>query len=282
MAGEITLGALLGANQSFDAGTLAPWSKVSDQASAYIVSSASAVHSSAFGLHTVAGSTGGALGVVACDLGTPELAGALAFPGFASHSVWNWVWARAADAPSSGQARWRISGDSDGWSGPIAYGAALQRYAAATVASSPAGLLQAGLDRLTASGAGAAFDLDDVLIQIDPLVLHPEWSLEDQSALLQAQHRTESGRLQSVGWGRYRAFTVPLRWLSQTEADVLNWWWAAQAPLAFSLDSSDSAAAWVCRITNPRQPVNRRMSPYADRWSGSVTLESLDDGSLVF
>jgi hypothetical protein len=280
--GDITLGALLGANQSFDDSTLSPWSKVSEQASAYVVSSASVVHSSAWGLHTVAGSTGGAPGVVACALGGPQGAGALAFPGVATHAVWSWVWARALDAPSSGQARWRVAGDGEGWSAPIAHGSAPARYTAVTLTTSPAGMLEAGLERAGAGGAAAAFALDDVLTQLDPLVLHPEWSLEEQSTLLRAQHRSQSGRLQTIAWGGYRAFSVPLRWLTRAEADMLNGWWETQAPLAFSLDSSDSAAVWVCRLANPRQPIGRRLAPHAQRWAGTLALESLDAGSLVF
>ncbi|HEX7925942.1 MAG TPA: hypothetical protein VF678_00025, partial [bacterium] len=194
----------------------------------------------------------------------------------------SWLWARACDAPSSGQARWRVTADADAWSAPIAQADALQRYCVATVTTSPAGALDVALERITGAGAAVAVDMDDVLTQIDPLTLHPEWALEEQSALLRSVQRTQSGKLQSVGWGSFRAFTVPLRWLTDAEADALNGWWAAQAPLAFCLDTSDSEAVWVCRITNPRQPVGKRLSPYSDRWSGTLTLESLDAGSLVF
>ncbi len=280
--GDVTLGALLGVNQSFDGGTLAPWSKSSDQASAFVVASASAVHSSGFGLYTVTASTGGTPHIVACALGAPDLAGRIAFPGIAAHTVWSSVWAGAADAPSSGQAVWRATGASTAPSAPLAHGGALLGYGVAAVCNSPGALLEIGLDRVAGPGAAAAFLLDDALTQIDPLVLHPEWTLEEQSELLRAQHRTQSGRLQAVTWGRYWALNLPLHWLSGLEADVMNWWWEQQAPLAFTLDSSDAAAVRVCRITNPRQPVCRRMRPYADRWSATLTLESLDEGSLVF
>jgi hypothetical protein len=280
--GDVTLGALLGQNQSFEGAALGPWSKVSNQASAYIVASASAVHSSTFGLYTVTGSSGDTATAFACTLGTPDVAGRSAFPGIGSHAVWCSVWGRAADAPSSGRAAWRVTGNANALSAPFAYGAALQRYGAATVTGSPSGLLEIALDRVTAAGTTASFAVDDVLTQIDPIVLHPEWTLEDRSALLQAQHRTQSGRLAAVAWGRYRGLNLPLRSLSGLEAGLINWWWELQAPLAFTLDSSDAAAVWVCRIANPRQPVGRRIRPYADRWSGSLTLESLDEGSLVY
>jgi hypothetical protein len=282
LTGGTTLGALLGDNQSFEASALDPWSKVSNQASTYLVSSASAVHSSAAGLYAVTGSTGGTARIVACDLATPDAGGALAFPGVGSHAVWSWVWARAADAPSSGQARWRVSGNGDALGKPIAFSAALLRYDVVTGADSPGANLGTGLDRAGAAGAAAFFALDDVLTQIDPLTLHPEWTLEEQSTLLQTQLRSASGRLQTVTWGRYGALSLPLRWLTGQEADVINWWWQLQAPLAFTLDSSNSAAVAVCRITNPRQPIARRIRPYADRWAGTLNLETLDEGSLVF
>jgi hypothetical protein len=280
--GDLTLGALLGANQSFDESDLSPWLKVSDQASAFRVDSAAAVHSSTGALFAVVSSTGGALPVIAYAYGSPADAGRAAYPDIGSHTVKSWAWARAADLPSSGQAVWRLDGGQEGVSLPIGTAPAPARYEALTWTDCPAGLLTAGLRRIAGAGPAAAFTVDDVLTQMDPLALHPEWSAEDQAALLRAQHRTQTGQLQTVLWGRYFAWTLPLRALNGLEAGLIRWWWESQLPLALTLDSSDAAAVFVCRITNSRQPIGRRVRPYADRWTGTLTLESLDGGSLVF
>ena len=280
--GDMILGALLGANQSFEGSTLAPWVKASEQASAYLVGSGAAVHSSTTALYIVAGSTAGPLAAVSYAHGTPFDAGRAAFPETTTHGLRSWAWARATDAPSSGQAYWRIATEMEALSSPIAAGPVPTRYEAFTWAASPAGFLETGLRRMAGAGAMVSFTVDDVLTQLDPVTLHPEWTAEEQSALLQAQHRTQSGQLQSVLWGRYFAWNLPLHAISGIEAGIILWWWELSLPLAVTLDSSDSATVFTCRIANSRQPIGKRVRPYADRWSGTLVLESLDGGSLVF
>lgn len=282
--GDVLLGALLGFNQSFERFNVLPdsWSRLSDQASFYQVDCATQVHSSPCGLKTVADSTGGTAECLRFGYGAPGDVPRVWFPAVETHVLKGAVWGRAGDAPSSGQMRWRLLGDSEALAAPFAYGPALQRYEAQTLVTSQAGLPTAGLVRVSAANSGATTYLDDVLTQVDPVTLHPEWNLEEQQRLIRRDHRTTGGQLHSYLWSQYFAFRVPLRWLPRAQADLLNWWWGNQLELAFTLDSSDDASTYICRITNATQPIGRRQRPYADTWEGLLELESINDGRLDF
>jgi hypothetical protein len=121
-----------------------------------------------------------------------------------------------------------------------------------------------------------------VLTTIDPITLLPEWDFEERARVLKAEHRTQGGLLYTYVWEKHFAYNVPLRFLSDSHAALLNWWWENQFDLALTLDSSDSESTRIVRIVNDRQPIGKRIRPYANLWEGMVELESIDRGSLVF
>lgn len=283
------LGALLGRNQSFE--TFAPssagplpegWVRESDAASFYPVDSFTTVHSSPAGLEADVESTGGTAGVLRYDHGTAADAHRVWWPEVTTHALRSTVWARAGDAASSGSLRWRLDGGAEALSAPIAYAGSLAPYVVETWATSGAGLPRAGLVRTAAAMAPAVAFLDDVLTEVDALSLHPDWSLEERERVVRAHHRAPAGRLYQYTWHRHAEFRVPLRWLTGSQAALLNWWWEAQLELAFTPDGADPAAVQLCRIVNDRQPIGRRMRPYGDLWQGRLELAGLHDGRLAF
>ncbi len=282
--GTFQLSALLGANQSFEDFETLPtsWLSLSDQASFFQTESPSQVHSSAFGLRVFADSTGGSTHIARYDYGLPQDAHRVWYPEVDTHALVSWVWARAADAPSSGQLRWRLGGDQEAFSPAFAFTGSLQRYQAAVFVQSGAGVPLAGLSRVSAANSRCTCEMDDVLTQVDPLTVYPDWSLLTRERAAALQHRTREGRLKRFRWSSAFEFQLPLRWLSSSEAGVLNWWWEAQLNLAFTLDTSESESVFICRIVNPSQPVGKRMRPYPDRWAGRLELAGINPGGLNF
>ena len=124
--------------------------------------------------------------------------------------------------------------------------------------------------------------VDDYLLKVDFFTLHPEWDFLDNSPLIQNQHRTTGGIRHSYVWGKSFAWEVPLQFLSDSHADLINWWWLNQFNLAFTLDTSDSESIFITRITNEAQPIGQRIRSMEDRWQGNLRLESIHDGRLVF
>ena len=73
-----------------------------------------------------------------------------------------------------------------------------------------------------------------------------------------------------------------MRFLPTSHADLINWWWENQFNLVFTLDTSDSESTRILRMVNERQPIGGRIRPYKDQWQGTLQLESIDEGGLVF
>lgn len=282
--GDITLGAVMGRNHSFESFADFPeyWSGSSDQTSFYQVNSTTSVHSSSLGLKTFADSTGGDGDILFYSYETETDFYRVGYPEISSHQIKSFIWARAGDAPSSGQTRWMLAGNSEATSQPIAFHSSLQRYEAETFIDSQASLPFAGLTRISAANSQATVFLDDAMTQVDPRILHPEWSLGEMEKITEIVHRTRNGDLKSYRWNSYFEFQVPLRWISTGEADLINWWWEHQLDLVLILDSSEPSAMVLCRIGNERQPIGQREPPYNDQWKGRLHLEGINQGGLIY
>ncbi len=124
--------------------------------------------------------------------------------------------------------------------------------------------------------------LDDFLLQVDPITIHPDHSFREQAKVISSEHRTKAGKLHSYIWGKHLGYSVPLRFLSDFDADLINWWWENRFNLAFTLNTSDSESAQVVQIVNERQPIGSRVRPYNDLWEGVLELESINRGGLIF
>jgi len=205
------------------------------------------------------------------------------FPDVTTHQTALKFWGRLSTSPSSGLTGYGVG---PGPYKPIGYSAELSPYYnSQTIVPST---VNSTLNGLYISRAyNAAVDtytlyMDDVLSTVDPITLYPEWSFMEQSRLVQARHRTLGGKEHVYTWGKYFAYEVPLRFLSDSHAALINWWWSNQFHLLFTLDSSDSESSFIVRIANDRQPIGGRMRPYADLWQGVLQLESVHDGRLSY
>lgn len=295
--GDMTLGCVLGqydGAQSFDVASdgglthVQSWAK-GDQSSWFLVgcTAPTHVHSSGQSLRIEVYSHAGAQAMLRCDYGTADDAHARWFPEVETHALEAAGWMRLHPDTSSGDLAFRLWADAD----------VEQPLPGGTLGSDPLGFQRiatrvssdgAGLPALGIAAAGGAavhsdavVQVDDLLATVDPLVLHPDWSFEERGALIRSQHRTRSGELHTFVWDRYFAYTVPLAYLSGSEAALLNWWWESQWTLLVTLDTSDSESLRLVRIVNDTQPIGRRVRPHADLWQGSLRLESVNNGGLA-
>lgn len=296
--GEFSLACLLGQYdraQSFDVDSFAPvthvqsWAKA-DQTSWYFSDSQSPtqVHSSGQALRIEVFSRSGGVSILEYAHGAANDAHARWFPQVDTHIVESALWTLLDPLPSSGGLRFEvltgadvalpIPGASLG-SDPLAF-----RQLTTTTVSDGAASPRVAV-RIP-SGSSIASDtvllVDDVMTAVDPIVLHPEWSFQERARLLKAEHRTMGGDLHSLVWNKYFAYRVPLRFLADSEADLINWWWGEQLALQFTLDTSDSESRYIVRIVNDVQPIGGRMRPNENLWQGTLLLESINRGDLRF
>jgi hypothetical protein len=296
--GDMTLGCLLGQYdraQSFDvdsAGALTQvhsWAKTG-QSSWFLVGCPSPgyVHSSQQSLRIDVFSRAGSDYVLSYGYGFANDAFARWFPEVTTHAVEAAAWVLLSPLPASGGFRFQLSAQPE-VSAPLPGGNlgthALTFQRLATTAHSQGtatprtGMHIPGGTSITSQ---TTLVVDDVLTTVDAIPLHPEWSFEERAQILRAQHRTRSGLLHTLVWEKFFAYTVPLRFLSDSHAALINWWWERQWALLLTLDTSDSESLYLVRIANETQPIGRRVRPYEDRWEGTLELESLGPGGLAF
>lgn len=283
--GDFTIGALLGANQSFETwGSTAPqsWSVVSNQASFFQVGSATAVHSSDWGLQARVDSTAGTRQALRWAYGAALDGHRAWFPDVTTHDLRVRAWGRALDAPSSGQLRLRLYGNAEVLGDPIAHAAALARLELQTTVHSAGDYPDLALDRTAAANSQATVLLDDVQAEVDWMTLLPEWGAAQGEQRQRSLHRGGDGTLALHDWAAWRRLVVPLRYITRAQAGRLSWWWQQGLPLAVTLSSSDPASTLNMRLVNGRTPSGRRMGPYSDLFEATLELESLDPGTLIY
>ena len=297
MPGDFTLGCLLGQYdraQSFDVSSIASpdtgdigsWNLLTGALQPVISTlfdnGDTEVHSSPQSLRFDVTSRGLASQLVAYRYGFDNDVYARWFPDVTTHVVRLDAWARIFQSVDSGDLQWALLGNPL-VTVPIAASGATRPYRLKTDVHStsiehPRTYIRATSDET----ATTEIWIDDVLTQVDPIDIFPEWSFIEQERSIKSQHRSLGGIQRTHVWDQYFSYQVPLRWLSDSHTDLINWWWRNQFNLVFTLDTSDSESMRIVRITNQNQPIGSRIRPYQDQWQGTLMLESIDRGSLVF
>ena len=292
MPGLWTLGCVLGRYdlaQSFDVASAAisansgqsavnSWMKGTSQSSVNYITS---THSSAQGLTVWIDSDGGSPNALIYKYGAANDAHERWFPDIATHNMRVTAWGRFSSMQRSGWSRLAIL-DSAGSSGmpiPFTSLALAPITVERTNVTSNGDYPHVAISRVVSSGAAST--IDDFIAQTDWIQLFPEIGFADESPFLFESAGALGGRRDFFRWGRTFAWQVPLKYLSDSDASLLTWWWRNQFALAFTLDTSDAATVQLCRIVNDDNPVRRRMRPYGNRWEGGLMLESLHDGRLA-
>lgn len=292
-AGNITLGCLLGQYdkaQSFDVAS-APittavnsWRKVNAQSSADFA--LVQPHSSSQTLNTYVFSGGDPI-VYEYIHGTGNDAYARWFTEIDTHAVRSRAWVTDQTNATSGFVSFKLNFATGEVAYPIAEsGARVAIVLDTNVASHSAGPPLIRIEKPTAINSigvdGVRVIIDDVITEIDPIPLHPEWGFRDRMDREREIQRTRGGDLHTWKWPTFGGWTVPLPYLTDSHAALINWWWEQDLALAFTLNTSDAETVHLVKITNDRRPIDSLVKPYHNIWKGTLTLETLTKGGLVF
>lgn len=284
MPGDFRLGCLVGSNQSFDRPLTAGfptggWAAISGQDSVSLLTTP--VYSSAQSIRLDVYSSASTERGIYYNYSAERDAQGL--PSITTHTLISKAW--AAVVTNSADLHLEIvTGVTAGTSPSFPIGGTLTRREV-TIHTIQTQLLRLDFQFLGATANDHAAWIDTVVTEIDPITLYPEYDFLERGPLRAARHRTQGGVLHTYQWTRHFAYQVPLRFLSNSHADLINWWWVNGYPLAFTLDTSDQAALYTVKIVNETQPIGSKIKPYVyglDGWAGVLELESLDQGSLVY
>lgn len=199
------------------------------------------------------------------------------FPDITTHNIQTDFWAKMSTASTSGELGAGIFSQINDLSAIIPFADNLSHSGVKTIVHSEAGnnpvfsfVTITDLDATTRE-----LYIDDVITQIDPITLYPEISFQEKEQVIKTDHTTRGSERHTYVWGRNLAWSVPLRYISDSHANLINWWWENKFELAFTLDTSDAETIHVVRIANNTQPFGKRNKPHQDRWEGLLQLEGV-------
>jgi hypothetical protein len=109
---------------------------------------------------------------------------------------------------------------------------------------------------------------------IGVLQIYPEWSMRRQAIQNRADHRTKGGKMYSYTWGDYEQFNVPLEYVQNSKAAIINSWWSEDTLIHFKIYSGGVWQTNCCHLMNDTAPFDERVKPYDQYRSGVLELET--------
>ncbi len=196
-----------------------------------------------------------------------------------THSFISHFWARTADSVNSGEYIGFFAGEFE----PIAHSDSdVQHYRLDGNVSSGyvlgVSFYFTKLDATTISGATSELYMDDVLTAVDIINMLPSRDQENQESQGRIDSTTLGGRYVDYKWSDQTRFSVPVRYMPSSEAEMINRWWKNGYNLMFTDNSSDENRTYIVRIANTSQPFARVMRPYNDLFESTLIFDVIDYG----
>lgn len=116
-----------------------------------------------------------------------------------------------------------------------------------------------------------ATQYDNSSVDITSITLDVGRTLREKKTLNSVSHSTVGGLYTSYTYSNHRDFDVPIRYLTSSDALVINDWWYRSYDLTFSTDVSTLSVI----ITNMSEPFRSLERPYKDLYSGTLMLSGL-------
>ena len=108
------------------------------------------------------------------------------------------------------------------------------------------------------------------------ITIYPSWDMSKGREMLASRLRTRSGRGYVYVWGTYNKLKLPLDFVSQANASIVNSWWETQLPLRLFVTSDGATSCsdvTSVRITGDSQPFTVYQMPYTEYYQGTIELE---------
>jgi hypothetical protein len=106
------------------------------------------------------------------------------------------------------------------------------------------------------------------------LRIYPEWEMKRFTKQNRNEHRTKGGKLYSYTWGDYDRFEIPVEYVSNSKASIINSWWSTDALIYFKIYSGGVWEVNTCHLMNESAPLPSFQRPYTNYRKGTLTLET--------
>lgn len=120
--------------------------------------------------------------------------------------------------------------------------------------------------------------VDDILTAVDWINIYPERSASENYALSKSTHTSLVGKRSTYIWHKSGAWELPIRYMPNSTAQLVNWWWEKNFNLLFTWNSSDTSQTFVTRLVNQGRPFQQLERPYNNEWQGTLQLEAVTLG----
>ena len=282
--GDFSIGALIGANQSFDAPSswTIPngWTRLADECSLYPETGATNIHSSAVGLRMNINSSAAGENGIRYDYGTA--AQATWFPDITTHVLALSVWGYTTENVPTTNAELIVLLSASVTTPKFPFATTPARRDIA-YSSAISGANRPLLDLQVASQTNINLKLyvDDVLLRVDETTIYPTYDMAIGGGIKRQLYRTLGGDAYSYRTRRNFKFDLPLELLSTSHANLFNWWWRNDFNLLLTLDTSDAESSLICRLVNEAAPISHVDGAGRGTWKGNLELLCINDGRLA-
>ena len=102
--------------------------------------------------------------------------------------------------------------------------------------------------------------------------IEPEWDFQCSAKKIESRHRTKAGYEYVYRWADYKEFSFTISYVSSANACIVNSWWNSNAELKFMEEGSTDISS--VRIVNATQPMDKKIKPYPDLYTGTIKLST--------
>jgi hypothetical protein len=104
--------------------------------------------------------------------------------------------------------------------------------------------------------------------------IFPEWELRAGMKKTTTSIRTNLGKLYTYKWGQFKRFEVPVRYISNSKAAIVNSWWQTADLLHWKVYSGGVWETSSVMIVNKTAPFNDFEKGYISLMKGNLELET--------
>lgn len=108
------------------------------------------------------------------------------------------------------------------------------------------------------------------------ITIYPEFDYKKDIVKDESAHRSRGVNLDLTvyKWGSHKKFSFGMKWVSDSDSQIMNEWWEDNTEVKFFIvDSAGDCTAYDVMIRNSSLPFQSTIAPYVDEYKGKLLLE---------
>jgi hypothetical protein len=106
------------------------------------------------------------------------------------------------------------------------------------------------------------------------ITIYPEWGgYKRGEEMDRAKYRSRSGKLYMYKYHTYDKFSIPVNFITNSNAAIVNSWWESQTALLYFIEDGATTEVFSVYITMDKRPFESYNKPYTDYLKATILLE---------